>query len=176
MLQPAEAEIQYAAGGDDKVTAMPQFLRMPTGDAKSFTNGDKNANASWSCEGFEDRQLKDKYPICPEGKKTLRTLAFQDCWDGKNLDSANHRDHVAFSKDNGGKCPDGFQAIPQLKFTLKYDIPQENLVNADTPFAVDSFPEQLHKPITDHADTIIDTGEDLQNKIVDCINNGKGCS
>ena len=73
------------------------FLRIITGDAKAFTNGDANANASWSCTGFEDRQLKDKYPICPEGSQVVRTFKFQSCWDGQNTDSANHRTHVAFA-------------------------------------------------------------------------------
>src|SRR5690606_3393026 len=114
-------ELKFTSGGADRVTEMPRFLRIITGDAKSFTNGDENANASWSCEGFEDRQLEDKYPICPEGSKTIRTFKFQNCWDGENTDSGNHRDHMAFS-DEEGNCPQGFQNIPQLQQTIKYDI------------------------------------------------------
>ncbi|MFD0385114.1 DUF1996 domain-containing protein [Streptomyces stramineus] len=83
---------------------MPRFLRIITGDAKALTNGVANANASWSCEGFENRQLKDKYPICPDGADVVRTFAFQSCWDGRNTDSANHRTHVAFARGDGS-CP-----------------------------------------------------------------------
>ena len=175
ILQPASATIKFIKGGNEDVTAMPQFLRIITGDAKSFTNGDKNANASWSCEGFEDKvQLKDKYPICPEGAQVIRTFKFQNCWDGKNTDSGNHRDHMSFQEEDG-TCPDGFQAVPQLTHRLAYDIPQENLLSADTPFAVDSFEEQIHKPITDHDDFINVMPEDLMNTVVDCVNGGKKC-
>jgi hypothetical protein len=173
ILQP-DPTIKLTSGGADRVIEMPRFLRIITGDAKSFTNGDENANASWSCEGFEDRQLKDKYPICPEGKKMIRTFKFQNCWDGQNTDSGNHRDHMQFSDDQGN-CPEGFQNIPQVQQTIKYDIPQQNLLNADTPFAVDSFPEQLHKPITDHSDFINVMPNKLMKEAVDCINENKDC-
>jgi hypothetical protein len=175
ILQPASATLKFIKGGNEDVTAMPQFLRIITGDAKSFTNGDANANASWSCEGFEDKvQLKDKYPICPEGAQVVRTFKFQNCWDGQNTDSGNHRDHMSFQEEDG-TCPEGFQAVPQLTHRLAYDIPQENLLSADTPFAVDSFEEQIHKPITDHDDFINVMPEDLMNEAVGCINDGKDC-
>lgn len=95
---PVQVTIKFAGNPVSKVTAMPRFLRIITGDAKAFTNGNANANASWSCTGFENRQLKDKYPICPQGSKVVRTFNFQSCWDGKNTDSANHRTHVAFMR------------------------------------------------------------------------------
>ncbi|MBO3677926.1 DUF1996 domain-containing protein [Streptomyces sp. NEAU-YJ-81] len=168
ILTPTSSKIEFKGNAQSKVTAMPKFLRIITGDAKAFTNGDANANASWSCTGFEDRQLTDKYPLCPEGSSVTRTFDFQSCWDGQNIDSANHRDHVAFAGEDGS-CPNGFQAIPQLVNTITYDVP------ANTPFAVDGFPEQLHKPITDHDDFINVMSEDLMNEAVDCINSGKQC-
>ncbi|WNE94782.1 DUF1996 domain-containing protein [Streptomyces luomodiensis] len=168
ILTPKSSTLEFRGNPRSKVTAMPKFLRIITGDAKAFTNGDANANASWSCTGFEDRQLTDKYPLCPEGSSVTRTFDFQSCWDGKNIDSANHRDHVAFAAEDGS-CPDGFQAIPQLVNTITYDVP------ANTPYAVDGFPEQLHKPITDHDDFINVMPDDLMNKAVDCINRGKQC-
>lgn len=166
---PSEVTLQFAGNATAKVTAMPRFLRIITGDAKAFVNGDANANASWSCTGFEDRQLKDKYPICPAGSQVVRSFNFQSCWDGQNTDSANHRTHVAFADENG-QCQEGFQAIPQLKQRIVYDIPP------GPGFAVDSFPEQLHKPITDHGDFINVFDEDVMNKMVDCINTGKECN
>ncbi|MCC4314669.1 DUF1996 domain-containing protein [Streptomyces samsunensis] len=168
ILTPKSSKIEFKGNAQNKVTAMPKFLRIITGDAKAFTNGDANANASWSCTGFEDRQLTDKYPLCPAGSSVTRTFDFQSCWDGQNIDSANHRDHVAFAGEDGS-CPNGFKAIPQLVNTITYDVP------ANTPFAVDGFPEQLHKPITDHDDFINVMSEDLMNEAVDCINSGKQC-
>ncbi|WP_405618766.1 DUF1996 domain-containing protein [Streptomyces sp. NBC_01508] len=166
---PSEVTLRFAGSAVSKVTAMPRFLRVITGDAKAFVNGDANANASWSCTGFEDRQLKDKYPICPAGSQVVRSFDFQSCWDGQNTDSANHRTHVAFADENG-RCQEGFQAIPQLKQRIVYDIPP------GPGFAVDSFPEQLHKPVTDHGDFINVFDEDVMNRMVGCINTGKECN
>ncbi|GAA2928290.1 DUF1996 domain-containing protein [Streptomyces enissocaesilis] len=166
---PTQVSLKFVGSPVGKVTAMPRFLRIITGDAKAFTNGDANANASWSCTGFEDRQLKDKYPVCPEGSQVVRTFAFQSCWDGKNTDSANHRTHVAFAEENGG-CPDGFRAIPQLVQRIVYDVPP------GPGFAVDSFPEQLHKPVTDHGDFINVFDSRLMKKVVSCVNEGRKCA
>ncbi|MBT2489401.1 DUF1996 domain-containing protein [Streptomyces sp. ISL-96] len=166
---PTEVSLKFVGSPVSKVTAMPRFLRIITGDAKAFTNGDANANASWSCTGFEDRQLKDKYPICPEGSQVVRTFNFQSCWDGQNTDSANHRTHVAFADENGA-CPNGFQAIPQLVQRIVYDVPP------GPGFAVDSFPEQLHKAGTDHGDFINVFNSRLMQKVVSCVNDGRRCT
>ncbi|WP_267245538.1 DUF1996 domain-containing protein [Streptomyces sp. PR69] len=171
---PAEVTLDFVGSPVGKVTAMPRFLRIITGDAKAFTNGDANANASWSCTGFEDRQLKDKYPICPEGSQVVRTFKFQSCWDGRNADSANHRDHVAFADENG-RCPNGFRAIPQLVQRIVYDVPRPSFGDNGVVYAVDSFPEQLHKAITDHGDFINVFDERLMNQVVFCINSGRRC-
>ncbi|MFE3666230.1 DUF1996 domain-containing protein [Streptomyces sp. NPDC059164] len=165
---PSQVTLKFVGSPVGRVTAMPRFLRIITGDAKAFTNGDANANASWSCTGFEDRQVKDKYPICPEGSQVVRTFAFQSCWDGQNTDSANHRTHVAFARDDG-RCPRGFRAVPQLVQRIVYDVPP------GPGFAVDSFPEQLHKPVTDHGDFINVFDDRLMKKMVRCINDGRRC-
>ncbi|MFG2677807.1 DUF1996 domain-containing protein [Streptomyces sp. NPDC048392] len=176
ILKAAQAEIRFVGNQRSDVVAMPKFLRVITGDAKAFTNGVANANSSFSCTGFEDRQVTDKYVLCPEGSQVVRTSNFQSCWDGQNIDSANHRDHVAFVQQDGS-CPNGFQAIPQLQVRLVYDVPAPTIENGQVrnPYAVDGFPEQLHKPITDHNDFINVMDEDLMNEVVDCINRGEDC-
>ncbi|MFJ5262543.1 DUF1996 domain-containing protein [Streptomyces sp. NPDC088387] len=177
IVTPKEVTLTFTGSPQGEVTAMPRLLRIITGDAKAFVNGPNNANASWSCTGFEDRQLKDKYPLCPSGSDVVRTFDFQSCWDGSNIDSANHRTHVAFA-DAAGNCPAGFKAIPQLVQRIVYDVdaPSLNDGGKTTPlFALDSFPEQLHKPVTDHGDFINVFDEDLMSEMVDCINGGRDC-
>ena len=95
----------------------------------------------------------------------VRTFKFQSCWDGKNTDSANHRTHVAFA-DKGvlsgriqGDSPTG--AAHRLRRARQ-----------GRAFAVDSFPEQLHKPVTDHGDFIDVFSDQLMGKAVNCINTG----
>ncbi|MEU3886909.1 DUF1996 domain-containing protein [Streptomyces sp. NPDC029041] len=176
IVEPAEAQLKFVGNRTSDVVAMPKALRIITGDAKSTTNGLNNANTSWSCTGFEDRQVTDKYPLCPEGSSVVRTSNFQSCWDGQNIDSANHRTHVDFVEADGS-CSNGFKAIPQLQVRLVYDVqaPQINNGQVQNAFAVDSFPEQLHKAITDHNDFINFFDENLMNKMVQCINDGQDC-
>ncbi|WP_405997687.1 DUF1996 domain-containing protein [Streptomyces sp. NBC_00829] len=170
ILTPASVSLQFVGSPRTKVTAMPRFLRIITGDAKANANGGANANARWTCTGFESRvELKDKYPICPQGSKVVRVSKFQSCWDGANTDSANHRSHVAFA-DARGNCPKGFRAIPQLVQRITY-----NGLAGSTRFAVDSFPESFHKPITDHGDFINAMPLPLMRKAVACINTGRRC-
>nr|WSW42590.1 DUF1996 domain-containing protein [Streptomyces sp. NBC_01001] len=168
ILKPKQVTIEFKGSPVSKVAAMPRFMRIITGDAKALTNGNANANASWSCTGFENRQLKDKYPVCPKGSDVVRTFNFQSCWDGKNIDSANHRTHVAFA-DANGNCKKGFKAIPQLVQRIVYSVPP------GSRFAVDSFPEQLHKPVTDHGDFINVMSNGLMAGAVRCINDGRAC-
>ncbi|MFF5483529.1 DUF1996 domain-containing protein [Streptomyces sp. NPDC012935] len=177
IVTPKAVTLDFVGNPLSKVTEMPRLLRIITGDAKAFVNGTANANASWSCTGFEDRQLKDKYPLCPQGSDVVRTFKFQSCWDGQNIDSANHRTHVAFAAADGS-CANGFKAIPQLVQRIVYDVDAPSLQDGGktTPlFAVDSFPEQLHKPVTDHGDFINVFSEDLMGEMVDCINEGRKC-
>ncbi|MFJ1970889.1 DUF1996 domain-containing protein [Streptomyces sp. NPDC087903] len=177
ILVAKQAQINFVGSPTSKVVAMPQFLRIITGDAKTTTNGLANANAHWSCTGFENKvQLTEQYPICPKGSSVVRTFAFQSCWDGQNIDSANHRTHVAFA-DANGNCANGFKAIPQLTMRLVYDVPTPVLQNGQikNPYAVDGFPEQLHKPSTDHDDFINVMNANLNNKVANCVNTGKNC-
>ncbi|MEU6687090.1 DUF1996 domain-containing protein [Streptomyces sp. NPDC046832] len=176
IVEPAEAQLKFVGNRTSDVVAMPKALRIITGDAKSLTNGLNNANTSWSCTGFEDRQVTDKYPLCPEGSSVVRTSNFQSCWDGQNIDSANHRTHVDFVEADGS-CSNGFKAIPQLQVRLVYDVQAPQIENGQVQnaFAVDSFPEQLHKAITDHNDFINFFDENVMNEMVQCINSGQDC-
>jgi hypothetical protein len=177
ILQPAQAQLKFVGNKRGNVVAMPTALRIITGDAKAFVNGNANANVNWSCTGFENKvQLEDKYPICPQGSQVVRTTNFQSCWDGQNIDSANHRTHVAFVQADG-TCANGFKAIPQLQVRLVYNVPAPTIENGQVvnPYAVDSFPENLHKPITDHNDFINFFSTRTMNKMVNCINSGQKC-
>ncbi|MGW2029808.1 DUF1996 domain-containing protein [Streptomyces sp. NPDC001811] len=177
IVTPKQVTLTFVGNPRGKVTAMPRLMRIITGDAKAFVNGPGNANASWSCTGHEDRQLKDKYPLCPPGSDVVRTFRFQSCWDGRNIDSANHRTHVAFTAADGS-CPAGFAPIPQLVQRIVYDVDAPSLADGGRTvplFAVDSFPEQLHKPVTDHGDFINVFDEKLMREMVDCINSGRSC-
>jgi hypothetical protein len=172
IVRPAKVLIEYRGNATSKVVAMPKFLRALTGDAKPISRGPANARATWTCSGFTDR-LADKYPICPAGQQVQRVQDFPGCWDGKNIDSTNHRDHLAFADPATGACKQGFVAIPQLRITISYDIPRD--VQTKGQFALDSFPEEDHNPFSDHNDFINVNSAQTMQKIATCINKGKTC-
>lgn len=167
ILRPASVRLEFRGNRFAKVTEMPRFLRLITGDAKALTNGPTNARAQWTCTGFTNRRTT-KYPLCPRGSQVQRILDFPSCWDGVNTDSANHRAHVIFP-DAAGTCPQGTTPVAQLRMTLTYSVPRGR------SFALDSFPEQNHNPLTDHADFANVMPAQLITTVTDCINRGRRC-
>jgi len=54
------------------------------------------------------KSLPEAAANCPAGAQLGAIIEAPDCWDGKNLDSANHRDHVAYAEYGTWgykKCP-----------------------------------------------------------------------
>lgn len=169
ILEPTSVRLEFRGNPTSKVVAVPRFIRIITGDAKATTNGPTNARAQWTCTGFGNR-LTTKYPLCPRGSQVQRLLVFPSCWDGVNADSANHRAHIVFPDKNTGACPAGTKAVPELRMRLTYSVP------SGRSFSLDSFPEQLHNPLTDHGDFVNVMPDGLMAGVVDCINRGRFCT
>lgn len=167
ILTPTSAQMTLHGHPGQETEPMPQNLRMITGDAKAETNGDENVVSKWTCSGFTDRTT-EKYPICPSGSDLVRFLDFPSCWDGENLRSNAENEAVVFPEADG-RCGDGRVAVPQLRMTLTYDQP------AGGAFALDTFPEQQHSPLTDHGNyQSLLTGEQARTAAT-CINTGRDC-
>lgn len=67
------------------------------------TGGQDVADAGWGC-GLRPRRLRAAPPRdCTANALLTLQLRFPDCWDGRNLDTPDHRSHVARSVD--GRCP-----------------------------------------------------------------------
>jgi hypothetical protein len=109
-----------------------------------------------------------KYPLCPRGSSVVRVLDFPSCWDGQNIDSTNHRDHIKFP-DARGRCAAGTKAVPALQMRLTYNVPRGSL------FVLDSFPDEKHNPVTDHGDFVNVMPDSLMQRVVQCINRGQRC-
>ncbi|BCY10199.1 DUF1996 domain-containing protein [Actinoplanes sp. L3-i22] len=173
IVRPSSVLIEYRGNATAQVVPMPRLLRALTGDAKPTSRGPANARAAWTCSGFGDR-LTDKYPICPAGRQVQRVHDFPGCWDGKNVDSANHRSHVAFADQTTGACPAGFVAIPQLRVTISYRISRAEQLRGQ--YALDSFPEENHNPFSDHDDFVNVNSTRTMQRIATCLNQGRNCA
>ncbi|HEX6469165.1 MAG TPA: DUF1996 domain-containing protein [Streptosporangiaceae bacterium] len=166
---PDRVILQYRGNPTSKVVAMPRFLRLIVGDAKPITNGLGNTRPTYTCTGFTNR-ITNKYPLCPRGSRVVSIHDFPSCWDGQNLDSANHRTHVVFPDSRSGRCPRGTRAVPQLRMVLIYSVPSRPLA-----FAVDGFATERHDPASDHAAYINVMPDRLMARAVACINRGRHC-
>ncbi|WP_434441155.1 DUF1996 domain-containing protein [Lentzea sp. E54] len=165
VLEPKSVEVRYEGSPVSAVLPMPRFLRLITGDPSAFTNGyGPTTRARWGCADRPGR-FTTKYPLCGSAT-TLRSYDFGSCWDGSNTDSPSHRTHVVFPLA-GGACPPKTFPIPRLRVTVGYDVP------AGRPFAIDSFPEELRDPATDHAMFINVMPEAVMNELVGHLNRSR---
>jgi hypothetical protein len=67
-----------------------------------------------------------KFPTSPCPAGIMANHHFPNCWDGKNLDSANHQDHMYYSGRGGfvpaGACPASHPVrMPQVAFETLWD-------------------------------------------------------
>jgi hypothetical protein len=167
IVLPAFVDISYTGNPATKVLAMPRFLRVITGDPKALTSTNALGVARWSCSGHA-RQVTSAYPLCADDELVLRIYDFPSCWDGRNVDSENHRAHMAFPNTNG-ECPRTTYPVPHLVMTVSYDVPP------GPSYQIDAFPDQRNSPTTDHADFANLMTTDQMAEVVDCLNRGVLC-
>ena len=90
--------------------------------------GDSHATApqstgitSWSCGPVSSQRSVSDLPTCAPGETLRLRVRFPDCWDGVNLDSPDHKSHMAYGV--GGACPsDHAVAVTSLGITVIYPI------------------------------------------------------
>lgn len=121
VVTPVEVNAYYrAAPGVDpeKVRTFPLGLSMIAGDHEA-TAPQPGEATGWTCGSRS--ALSDTPPVCPSSAPLHLVLTFQDCWDGRFLDSVDHRSHVDYSTK--GVCPASHPVhIPQLTTSFKFPI------------------------------------------------------
>ncbi|MEY4942835.1 MAG: hypothetical protein RL254_1016 [Planctomycetota bacterium] len=104
---------------------IPNGLKIIAGNSPSNADPATSVGGwSWSC----DDTLKGvSIPACAPGRDLTAHGVFPNCWDGKNLDSPDHRSHMAYS--GGQSCPASHPVgVVQLSFNVHFRVP----ANADT--------------------------------------------
>lgn len=113
----------------NSIQELPEGLKMLAGTPMRNEHYDDpyevGAHPHYHCHNGTPGPLEkqDTIPACGAGASILAEIDFPNCWDGVNLDSANHKSHMAFSKDHGGSCPASHPvALPQITFNIYWDI------------------------------------------------------
>ncbi|MFC5139444.1 DUF1996 domain-containing protein [Actinomycetospora rhizophila] len=168
IVEPTAVDFTFHGHGSRRAEALPLNIALVTGSAKAGTNDGEGANAKYTCTGAGGR-LTDLYPMCPQGSSLQRIYDFPSCWNGQDIDSEDHTTHIVYPDENG-ECDDDLVPVPALRITVSYDDPPP-----DRQFAIDSFPEQQHDPITDHALLEYLSSERRAQEGVECINAARRC-
>ena len=121
MLTPVKSVAYYRPGeGIDPTTvqAYPPGLKIVAGNAAA-REPQSTAVVAWTCgAGIERDSLP---PSCPPSRPLRMLVTFPDCWDGKHLDSDDHRSHMAYSRK--GACPAAHPvSVAQLQFSVAYAV------------------------------------------------------
>jgi hypothetical protein len=98
----------------------PLGLRIVAGNAKA-TGPEDNTISRWSCLGAGEVNPSHDFVTCPAGSMLESYLDFPHCWDGKNLDSPDHKSHMAYPVGNA--CPAGHPVVvPKLRQVMRYPV------------------------------------------------------
>ncbi len=121
-IRPAESHFYYKTGYNGiapaTVKAFPPGLRMIAGDAQ---NSSASGPHRYKCVNGSDHLMGHAIQNCPVGSEMWMEIFFPQCWDGVNLDSPDHKSHMAYPL--GGRCPATHPvATPEITFNIVYRI------------------------------------------------------
>ena len=141
------------------IQPLPVGLRMIAGDPTNNKAG--SPVALFKCIGGPNNsndQYGSSIPNCDAGAQVYQVVVFPQCWDGKNLDSPDHKSHmsyvVAAASGSGFRCPSTHPvAIPEITFNIIYTVQTANAAKA-WRLSSDTYDMSLPGGYSSHADWV----------------------
>lgn len=97
--------------------AFPLGLKIIAGQATAAAPPNPSY-FKWSCQGANTSSTTD-FVVCAADEKLELLINFPDCWNGVDLDSADHKQHMTYAVNQA--CPASHPvAVPRLQFKLRY--------------------------------------------------------
>ena len=163
------ALIYYKNPMGKNMSTIPDGLKMIVGNAHATSQSQNTAledgKIFFKCGPGSGTRMSAPPSQCSSGIMTL-TYIFPNCWDGVNLDSADHISHMSYPK--GGNCPATHPvAIPLIRAYIRYDVgsaPIGNVTLASGPYYT------AHMDFFNAWDV-----EALSKLVATCINGDKDC-
>jgi hypothetical protein len=128
LVVPQSAIVYYKRGYLLKapivINTPPSGLRIVAGDAHRTTPDGRRTY--FDCVSPGSTVRTNYIPTCPAGAYMLATVVFPQCWDGVNLDSADHKSHMAYPVQKQTtpytwSCPATHPvAIPEIAINVQY--------------------------------------------------------
>jgi hypothetical protein len=174
-IAPDLIHVYYKSGymgvKPNQINAMPAGLRMVAGDAKATGPQDFSEWKCWDASEMRSNTILS----CPQGDFVTMTIDFPQCWDGKNLDSPDHKSHMAYA-DEGRGCPASHPvAIPVITFNVLYAMPKTGGVSS-WRLSSDTYDPKLPGGYSIHGDWFDGWKQDIVNTwIPGCVRKPVSC-
>jgi hypothetical protein len=150
------------------VQPFPDGLKMIVGNAHAMSpaeNPQLGTDIVFKCGPGSSTDLAAPPAQCSSGIMVI-SLRFPNCWDGVNLDSADHRSHMAYPVKN--KCPASHPVtVPRVESFFRYNVgtgPIGTITLASGPYYT------LHQDFFNAWDPVA-----LQTLVTNCLNAGVDC-
>jgi hypothetical protein len=127
-LRPLVGVGYYVRRTREPVRAFPQGLVMIAGN-QNAKRPQSLSVVGWGCGGFGAPPKSAVVPNCPPDRALHLRATFPSCWNGRDLDSADHKRHMAYA--TAGRCPRTHPvAVPTLALILLYPETESRLLQA----------------------------------------------
>jgi hypothetical protein len=171
-LVPDKVVAYYRAGTTDgsSVNPIPHGLKIVAGNANA-TSAQSSDIVGYQCRNDAGQVVGKQItpPNCPSGSFLEPSVVFPNCWDGVNLDSADHKSHMAYGLFKAPwSCPVGYPVrIPRLTVAYKFAL---NATLDKTVTLASGSPLTLHADYMDAWNPSIMAG-----LVANCINISVHC-
>jgi hypothetical protein len=194
IVKPGPITIYYKSGLNvdyTKIVPLPTGLRMIAGD-KNWTGPGPQTEPP---QGFQfvqfvcrDGSVKVSYeesgniPNCKVGDAVHLSIEFPQCWDGKHLDSPDHKSHMANPNYSGSvrnqtRCPGSHPVVvPQITEIFDFPVTEENAPASNWRLSSDMYDKKKKGGFSAHADWMMGWDETaMKTMVTDCLNKGRDC-
>jgi len=180
LVRPTFAAVYYQSGFGNwvdpaAIQPIPTGLMILAGRASATPgNAISQQVGYWGCfNNGAPTNTGNVIPTCPSGHSVTMIVNFPQCWNGSNLDSANHASHMAYPSWQG--CPASHPVvIPRIM--LQVIFPQESHGTGGWSLTSDNYPITERGGASIHADFVNgwDTGI-MDRWLENCIRAVKDC-
>lgn len=176
-IVPSSFLVYYKSGYNaipkSQIQAPPNGLRVVAGNSVTQSSA-KNPWEVWHYFECNDANRSQSMPLCQGGGTLSVSLHFPNCWDGVNLDSVDHRSHMAHS--GGGVCPKSHPvAIPVVTLNIFYQVPNGEST-ANWRLSSDNYANSIAAGYSMHGDFWINWDEGIKNAWMEgCVRAGRDC-
>lgn len=179
-VAPTTNVVYYKSHAADRsaIKAMPLGIRVLAGSMRQSAEDQVDLRRThWRCKSKTgprpglDESAKASIPNCPVGTYLWMIVQFPQCWDGRRLDSPDHRAHMAYG---GATCPASHPVhLPEISYHIEYKIE-----NANDPLhwrlSSDMYGTDKPGGYSMHADWINGWDRDtLERWVQECIREGR---